>query len=406
MPPDMPPPPEAAVFDTARPSAPPPVRSKPVRGSRWRWLLAAALAIAGLAALAWFMVGRSPAPSYVTQPVTEGRITRAVSATGVVNPQLTITVGTYVSGVIQTLYCDYNTQVRAGQICAKIDPRPFQATFDQASAQLLRDRAILAKDEANLVRYRELLVQDSIARQTAEDQVHVVAQDHAAIKVDEAAARAARLNLGYTNIVSPVNGTVVSRNVTQGQTVAASLQTPTLFLIATDLKKMQIDTNISEGDIGEVRVGQRATFTVDAYPQRVFEGVVTQVRKSPQTVQNVVTYDAVVTVDNPEEALMPGMTASTQIVVAQSGPTLRVPNQALRYTPGGGGAAKGAGRGGGARVWVLRGDKAVAVPVRLGLDDGVSTQVLSGDLSAADRVITGEQRKQKAAAPRAAPMRF
>ena len=214
--------------------------------------------------------------------------------------------------------------------------------------------------------------------------------------------RAAQLNLGYTNIVSPVNGTVVSRNVTQGQTVAASLQTPTLFLIATDLAKMQIDTNISEGDIGDVKVGQRAAFTVDAYPQRAFAGVVTQVRKSPQTVQNVVTYDAVVTVDNSDQALMPGMTASTQIVVAQSGPSLRVPDQALRY---GAATAVGGEARAGAQVLVLRGGKAVAIPVSVGLDDGMTSAVVRGDLTAGDRVILGERRAQGASTGRPAPSR-
>ncbi len=193
-----------------------------------------------------------------------GAIARTVTATGTVNPVLTIIVGTYVSGVIQNLYCDYNTQVKAGQVCAKIDPRPYQATLDQYSGQLLRDQAILDKDRTDLARYQKLAAQNSIARQQAEDQTYIVKQDEGTVKLDQALVEGAKLNLDYTNIVSPVDGTVVSRNVTSGQTVAASFQTPTLFLIATDLKKMEVDTNVSESDIGGIKEGDEATFTVDA----------------------------------------------------------------------------------------------------------------------------------------------
>ncbi len=263
-------------------------------------LAAAAVSILGIAAVAvalWSLSTRSTM-QYTTVPVARGTISRTVTATGTVNPVLTIIVGTYVSGVIQGLYCDYNTHVRAGQVCAKIDPRPYQATFDQYSGQLLRDQAILDKDRTDLARYQKLAAENSIARQQAEDQSYVVNQDEATVKLDQALVEGAKLNLDYTDIVSPVDGTVVSRSVTGGQTVAASFQTPTLFLIATDLKQMEVDTNTSEGDMGGVKQGDKATFTVDAFPQRVFEGTVTQVRQSPQTVQNVVTYDVVVGVDN------------------------------------------------------------------------------------------------------------
>ena len=353
------------------------------------------LVVGGIAVGLWGLSGRSTI-QYDTVPVARGDISKTVTATGTVNPVLTASVGTYVSGVIQNLYCDYNTQVKAGQVCAKIDPRPYQATFDQYSGQLLRDQAILDKDRTNLARYQKLAEQNSIARQQAEDQGYVVNQDEATVKLDQALVESAKLNLGYTDIVSPVDGTVVSRNVTGGQTVAASFQTPTLFLIATDLKQMEVDTNTSEGDIGGVKVGDKATFTVDAFPQRVFQGAVTQVRQSPQTVQNVVTYDVVVGVENGDLALIPGMTASTQIVIDQRTNVTRIPDQALRYSPGGlsAVAASGAPTGGKARVWVLRTGAPVAVPVVPGLDDGNYTEIVQGDFQSGDRVITAESSGQ------------
>ncbi len=354
----------------------------------------AAVSILGIAAVAvgsWSLSTRNTI-QYTTVPVARGTISRTVTATGTVNPVLTIIVGTYVSGVIQGLYCDYNTHVRAGQVCAKIDPRPYQATLDQYSGQLLRDRAILDKDRTDLTRYRQLAVQNSIARQQAEDQSYIVNQDDATVKLDQGLVDGAKLNLGYTDIISPVDGTVVSRNVTGGQTVAASFQTPTLFLIATDLKQMEVDTNTSEGDMGGVKEGDKATFTVDAFPQRVFEGAVTQVRQSPQTVQNVVTYDVVVGVNNCDLALIPGMTASTQIVVDQRNDVLRVPDQALRYTVGGLSAAAGTPTSAQPRVWVLRNGVPVAVNVVVGLDDGNFTEIVQGELNPGDAVITAESR--------------
>ena len=344
---------------------------------------------------------RTAPVQYVSAPAGRGAITRAVTATGTVNPVLTIIVGTYVSGVIQNLYCDYNTQVRAYQVCAKIDPRPYQAIFDQYSGQLLRDQAVLDKDRTDLVRYQQLAAENSIARQQAEDQAYVVNQDEGTVKLDQALVEGAKLNLDYTDIISPVNGTVVSRSVTGGQTVAASFQTPTLFLIATDLKQMEVDTYTSEGDMGGIKEGDKATFTVDAFPQRVFQGAVSQVRQSPQTVQNVVTYDVVVSVDNSDLALIPGMTAATQIIIDQRNDVLRVPNQALRYVPGGL-SAVGAG---GTRtptnkqpeVWVLRDGLPVGVTVVTGLSDDNFTEIVKGDLNPGDQVISAESRGKASA---------
>ena len=217
------------------------------------------------------------AAHYVTVPAARGAVTRTATATGTVNPVLTIIVGSYDSGVIQNLYCDYNTQVSAGQVCAKIDPRPYQATFDQYGGQLLRDQAILDKDRVDLARYQTTGAA-KLDRAPTGRRPSLYRQ---AGRRDRQARpgviwTGAKLNLDYTDIISPVDGIVVSRNVTGGQTVASSFQTPTLFLIATDLKQLEVDTNTSEADMGGIKEGDKATFTVDAFPQRVFQGSVTQ----------------------------------------------------------------------------------------------------------------------------------
>jgi HlyD family secretion protein len=356
---------------------------------RLTWLGAGGALLIAIVVALWFTAHQGSTIHYTTAPVTRGVITRTVTATGTVNPVLTIIVGSYVSGVIQSLSCDYNTVVKKGQVCAKIDPRPYQATLNQYSGQLARDQGLLAKDRLDLARYQKLAAQDSIARQQVEDQLYIVQQDEGQVKLDEGLVEGARLNLGYTDIIAPVDGIVVSRNVTQGQTVASSFQTPTLFLIATDLKQMQVDTNTSESDIGGIKEGNKATFTVDAYPDRVFQAKVTQLRQSPQTVQNVVTYDAVLGVDNSDLALMPGMTASTEIIVAERTDVLRVPDPALRYTPGKSAAGKLPASG--PHVYVLRNGVPVAIPVVLGLDDGTFSEIVKGDLHVGDAVITAEQ---------------
>jgi HlyD family secretion protein len=373
----------------------------------WFAAIGALCVLAGVGALWWSIGGKSPI-QYVTVSVTRGAISRTATATGTVNPVLTIIVGAYDSGVIRHIYCDYNTHVRAGQVCAKIDPRPYQATLDQYSGQLRRDQAILEKDRTDLARYQQLATQNSIARQQAEDQAYVVNQDEGTVKLDQGYVESAKINLEYTNIVSPVDGTVVSRNVTGGQTIASSFQTPTLFLIATDLKQMEVDTNTSEGDMGGVKEGDKATFTVDAFPKRIFQGIVTQVRQSPNTVQNVVTYDVVVGVDNSDLALVPGMTASVQIVIDARTDVVRVPNQALRYAPGGLSAVATTGTAASRkeRVWVLRDGAPVAVPIVPGLDDGNFTEIVQGDLHPGDQVITAESGMQGSSPSSSPPPRF
>ena len=390
-----------------------PVEGKP--NSRRYWLIAGAvsLLIVAITAAAWWAFTERRTIHYVSVPVEKGAVTRTVTATGTVNPELTIIVGTAVSGIIRELNCDYNTQVKKGQICAKIDPRPYQSVVDENSANLAVAKAQLIKDQASLT-YAKLSLgraatllpthavsQDAYdsAKSTYDQALAQITFDEATIQQRQASLDAAQVNLDYTDIVSPVDGTVVSRNVTMGQTVAASFQTPTLFLIATDLTKMEVDANVSESDIGGIKVGNKATFTVDAYAKRTFKGTVAQVRQSPQTVQNVVTYDIVISVNNSDLTLMPGMTAASRIVLDQRNDVIRLPNQALRYVPSGVASAVQSGLG---QIWLLRDGKPAPIPVVGGLEDDSFTEIVSGDVKPGDLVITAEQMAtvKKAVTPR------
>lgn len=362
----------------------------------------AALAI-GVGCFYWFSRGTGQT-HYVTAQADIGPVVRAVSGSGTVNPVLTIIVGSYVSGVIQNITCDFNTEVHTGQLCAKIDPRPYQTVVNQsaadvatAKAQLIKDQANLAYAQLNFKRNQDLLAAAAVSQDAADvarnafNQAQAqIALDQATIQERQAALDAANVNLGYTNITSPVDGTVVSRNVTIGQTVAASFTTPTLFLIATDLTKMEVDTNVSESDIGALKQGDKATFTVEAYPEKIFVGSVTQVRQAPQSVQNVITYDIVIAIDNKDLLLKPGMTATTRIITAEKDHVLRVPDQALRFSPGQDRNAPTTPLGGG-RVWVLQNGQPVEVPVKLGLDDDSYTEITSGGLERGGAIIVGQQ---------------
>ena len=361
---------------------------------------------------AYWLIPSPPAEKYITAPATVGGVTRVVAGSGTVNPVLTILVGTYVSGVIKSITCDFNTEVKKGQLCAKIDPGPYQTVVDQAAANLATAKAQLVKDQANLAytqsvdaRDAKLLLIGGVSQETADVAHNAYEQARAQITFDEATIRqrdaalqAAQVNLDYTNIMSPVDGTVVSRNVTVGQTVAASFQTPTLFLIATDLTQMQVDTNISESDIGSIKPGNAASFTVEAFPDRIFRGKVIQVRQAPQTVQNVVTYDVVISADNAGALLRPGMTATTRIVTAERQNVLRVPDQALRFSPNGAPTGKAASEPDAARIWVQRDGQATAIPVRTGLDDDTYTEITGGELKPGDNIIIGRQSATTAAA--------
>ena len=353
-------------------------------------------------------------PRFITAAVTRGPLVRSVTATGTVNPVTTVQVGTYVSGPIVAIKADFNSAVKAGQLIAKIDPRPFAAQVDLSMAALANAHAQLTKDQANLayqkityqrdqaLRHENVISQDQVDSQfnTYNQAIAQIALDQAAIQQQQASLKAAQLNLYYTNIISPVDGTVVSRNVDVGQTVAASYQTPTLFLVARDLTKMQVDSNVSESDVGNIRVGQPVDFTVDAYPTRTFAGTVAQVRQAPITVQNVVTYDVVINVANPELLLMPGMTANLTIVEARRADVLRVPLRALAFAPRRHGSASStadpAASEHSARVFIV-GDngRPHPVPITRGLDDGTYAEVLSGDLKEGDQVITDRLRSNE-----------
>ena len=370
---------------------------------------AAALAVVGRG----WLRGDGGAVEYVTAPVDRGPVTATVTATGTANPVTIVQVGTYVSGPIQALYADYNTPVRRGQPLAKIDPRPFQVKVDATRAELANARAGLEKSRADaqlkalsLRRTRALHARGIVSASDldlAESQDRQaraqVALAEAAVVSAEARLREAEVSLAYTDIVSPVDGVVVSRNVSVGQTVAATFQTPTLFLVAGDLTKMQVSASVSESDIGAVAAGQEATFSVDAYPAETFRGRVEQVRNAPVTLQNVVTYDVIVTADNTDLRLRPGMTANVTIVTATRADALRVATGALRFRPpadaDGDLAAAAPGRAGdGPRVWVLDTSGAPrAVPVTTGVVDDRFTEV-TGGLEEGQRVVVAIRRAE------------
>ena len=390
--------------EPARAAEPPTPRSSWLR-RHLKLIVAAALGLVGAIILLGIQRSRDARVEYVTAPVTRGTVAPYVTASGTINPVVTVQVGTYVSGVIQELRCDFNTRVKKQQLCAKIDPRPYQTLVDQDAALLATARAQLAKDQANLEfsqviydRDRELLARGIISQETVDTASNALQQarsqialDKATIQQREAALSASRVNLDYTNIVSPVDGTVVSRNVTQGQTVAASFQTPTLFVIATDLTKMQVDASVSESDIGDIREGNDASFTVEAFPAASFTGKVVQVRQSPQSVQNVVTYDVVSEAPNAELLLKPGMTAAVRITAKRRDDVLRVPVQATRFNPAAAPAGAEDRGAASAHLWCLRDGKPAMVPVKLGLADDAYVEVVAGSLTASDRVIVAER---------------
>jgi HlyD family secretion protein len=368
------------------------------------------LVVIGLAL--YFLRGGNGTTRYVTAKVTRGPIVRSVIATGTVNPVTTVQVGSYVSGPIQAIYADFNAPVKANQLIAKIDPRPFQVKVEEATAALANAKAQLGKDQADMAykkityeRDFELWRADAVSKDTVDSAQSAYKQDVAQTALDRANIQQqaanlhdAQISLNYTNIVSPVDGTIVSRNVDMGQTVAASFQTPTLFLIAKDLTQMQVDTSVSESDIGNVHNGETAAFKVDAFPDREFQGVVGQVRQAPITVQNVVTYDVVVTVANPELLLKPGMTANVTIISAKRDDAIRIPVQAIRFSPGrGAGSTTGGVAVDGqvsnqARVWVENGSGLMPISITTGLDDGNYVELLGGGLKPGDSLVVDESR--------------
>ncbi|MEJ5300302.1 MAG: efflux RND transporter periplasmic adaptor subunit [Thermodesulforhabdaceae bacterium] len=344
---------------------------------------------------------------FSTAKVTKGDIVQIVSATGTINPVAMVLVGTQVSGTIKNIYVDFNSPVKKGQVIAEIDPSILEAQVEQAKANVLVARANLKKAEATLAdaartleRNKALFAKDLIAKSeldAAETNYQTAVAQVGAAKAQliqaEAALKSAETNLHYTKIISPVDGVVISRNVDVGQTVAASFQTPTLFTIARDLTKMQINTNVAEADIGKVTVGQPVNFTVDAYPDQIFHGTVSQIRLAPTNIQNVVTYDVVILVDNPELKLKPGMTANVSIVTAEKKGVLRIPNAALRITLER--LVKNGEKPGEPGVWVLDKGKPKFVKVTLGISDGSYTEVVSGLEEGQDVIVEAKGKPQK-----------
>ncbi|MBW1917264.1 MAG: efflux RND transporter periplasmic adaptor subunit [Deltaproteobacteria bacterium] len=358
----------------------------------------------------WFR-DRQPQMRYQLEPVRQTNLEVNVVANGTLNPVTTVLVGTQVTGMIKEIYADYNSEVKKGQVIAQIDQALFKARVAQAQGNYRLAQANVLKAQANLQdalndyrRYQKLWEQNLVARDELDNAYTRYetsrAELHAAqAQVAQAAAnlKSAETDLHYTTIVSPVDGVVVSRDVDVGQTVVASFQTPTLFNIAQDLTQMQVDTAVDEADIGKVKEGQIATFTVDAYPGQTFTGQVTQVRLSPQTLQNVVTYNVVIETKNPELLLKPGMTASVAIQVARREKVTAVANAALRFRPR---APAAPPLPEGNHVWRLGPDnQPVPVPLVTGLSDGQWTEVVEGDLKVGDQVIVAQISKEDAANP-------
>lgn len=379
-------------------------------------VLVLGLAIAGYV----FFNGERKVPvRYRTVAVERGTVISLVTATGTINPITTIQVGSQVSGMIESLHADFNSRVKANQVVARIDPFPYQARRDQAAASLANAKAAwekaridLAQRRRELDRAKSLIGQQFISQNevdvaltASEGALAQLKVTEAAVKQAEAMLQAAELDLKYTVIRSPVDGVVISRQVEVGQRISASFSIPTLFLIAENVTKMQVDTNVSEADIGGIAEGKAATFTVDAYPGEPFHGRVRQVRNAPINVQNVVTYDVVVEFDNPDFRLKPGMTANVSIVIEKREQVLKVPSSALRFTPPKAvreeqgaavgdrpsptsGSAESASRRWG--VWkVEAGNDLARVPVEMGISDRSYVEVTAEGLREGDHVVVG-----------------
>src|SRR5438067_6508786 len=349
---------------------------------------------------------KSSAAAFQTATVTRGPITQAVTATGTLNPVINVQVGSQVSGNIQKLFADFNSPVKAGQTVAQIDPVLFQATVTQAEGDLASAQAALELARINAARTQSLVAKQNSPQSDLDQALANLHQAEANVKIKQGALDTAKADLDHCTIVSPIDGTIISRSVDVGQTVAASLQAPVIFTIATDLTKMQIDSNVAEADVGVVVVNQQVDFTVDAFPNQTFHGQVIQVRNAPITVQTVVTYDTVIGVNNPELKLKPGMTANVSVKIAHRDDALQIKNAALRYRPADATpaatrpptrAVPGSPRPGGARerrgsertVYVLLGSRPRPTQIKTGISDGVVTEVLEG-LKEGDRVVTAE----------------
>jgi HlyD family secretion protein len=354
---------------------------------------------------AWAVLrGPSRQTSYRVEAAARGDLSATVTSSGTINPVVTVTVGTPVSGIIKELSADYNSPVKKGQVIAQIDPASYRAQVEQsrgsylnAQANLEKAKVTLADAERTLRRYQTLVKDGSVSVSDYDTYATAAASARAAVTAAQGSVNQAkgafdqaRTNLDYTTITSPVDGIVISRVVEVGQTVTANMSTPTLFTIAQDLTKMQISATVDESDIGKVHEGGGATFTVDAYPETHFSGVVTQVRNAATTVSNVVTYSVIVAVDNPELKLKPGMTANVTFVAAARQNVLKVPTSALRFRPKGpDGRSIEAGRlePGQKRIYVLKDGKPEPVVITVGIGNDKETEITSGQLAEGDAIV-------------------
>lgn len=360
----------------------------------------AALVIAGLLAALWWQVHsghRGGALQAAT--VRYGDIRQTVSTSGTLDPVVLVNVGTQVSGTVNRLYVNFNDHVRKGEVLLTLDPTLFKAQMEVDRANLKSDEANLHLAQVTEVRIRRLYNENYETRQDLDQAIEARQAAEDAVKAVQAQLLRDATNLSYTVIRSPVSGTVIDREVELGQTVAASLQTPTLFLIGENLAQMQVDTYVSEADIGQIRSGDPATFTVYAYPGREFHGRVVQIREAPITVQNVVTYDVIVSAPNPKGLLLPGMTADVTITTADLKHMLRVPRAAFAFAPPSARIARAAplppkGR---KRLWVLRQGHLVPVTVTVGIANDEYVEITGGNLAAGERVAVGETRPMASA---------
>jgi HlyD family secretion protein len=379
------------------------------------WILIAVLAVTGSLAAYYHVSGGDDSPQYITAVVTREDLVDTVEATGTLGAVTTVQVGTQVSGTIASLHADFNSEVKKGQVIARLDPSLMQAQVEQAEATIVRlqadvsrARAALEDARLKLQRGRELLSQGLVPRADVDTAESTARQAEASLQAAEAQVIQARaslnqnkVNLGHTVITAPVDGIVISRNVDVGQTVAASMSAPTLFVIAKDLTQMQVEASVDESDIGRIRPGERVTFRVDAYPNDVFTGTVSQVRLQPVVVQNVVSYVTVIDVPNREGKLKPGMTATVSIEIARADNVLSVPNSALRFQPAAGrrspvtrSRAAAAVDGSAAetqlgRVWTLRDGQLQPLRVETGITNGTATAVSGSALREGTVVVTG-----------------
>ncbi|MFN3590975.1 MAG: efflux RND transporter periplasmic adaptor subunit [Thermaurantiacus sp.] len=364
---------------------------------RWR-IVSIIVAVAAAVALAWWWFGRDrdPAARYELQTVETGRLVEAISANGTINPVVVVNVGVQVSGTVETLHADFNDRVNAGQLLLELDPRLFRARLAQSEASLANVRAQAALATANARRAAELRRQDFISQQDFDAAVAQQRTSAAQVASAEAAVAQDRANLAFSSVRAPVSGVVISRQVDVGQTVAASFQTPTLFVIAQDLRQMQIEAAVAEADIARIREGQVVRFTVDAFGPRMFEGEVRQIRLNPIVQQNVVTFTVVVAVNNEDGALLPGMTANAEFLVQEYADALLVPNAALSWKPEDW-VPEPPPRTEGAplpgtpvTVFVLgENGQPEARRIRIGASDAMTSVVLGGELRSGEQVIIG-----------------